>query len=135
MSSKSYDKRELTDIRDRDFIDSYNRILVQLGRSSQFISRRCIIKKVINSAAKSFYVSEREAMRRYSEYKKNGVVHHTRKCCIEKYMIIFGEYEKMLKKYPDYSRTEVMRMVVTSPAPRYFIEERIANEIINRTLR
>lgn len=118
-----------------DLRDAHDNVLQQLGSAARYISRKGLMRRIVNHPAKCFYVTAEEALKKYSKFKNTGELLCRNKECKEKYLEVFARFEKLMQEYYDFRKLDVMHMVVSSPAPKFYIKHETARIILNRNIK
>lgn len=88
--------------------------------------------RAINSPAPSFFASERLA-HRYVVCKEQGLpIPRMLKLNRAKYEEIYSRYQKRRRIYPHLTISDILKKIIHSQAPRFYIEEQCAKLIIKK---
>ena len=111
--------------RDSALYETYKQILYE-GYSG------CIYQKLINSPAPSFFASERLAVTYVYAKELGHPMPKMKKQNREKYEEIYRRYLIKKELRPYLAIRDIIRNIIVSPAPRYYIDERRARQIISK---
>ena len=115
-------KLDFIEERDRDILNTYDKVLKEFGPSAKYISRHEIFIKVANSEAKQFYVSPEEAMRIISRINHGldpGIRNRDRR---QMYFDIHSRYLEIKNQHPSITLKDAIYKIVYSKAPRFYIK-------------
>jgi hypothetical protein len=118
-----------------DLREVHDSVLRQLGDAARYISRKGLMRRIVSHPAKCFYVTAEEALKKYAKYKQTGELRCRNKECREKYLEVFSRFEQKMHEYYDFRKLDVMYMVVSSPAPKFYIKHETARIILNRNIK
>lgn len=114
-----------------DLRNAYNSVVEAAGCNVRFMTKKTIIEKALLLPAKSFYCTYEEGARRIHRIEKYGES-GTKGLNKLKYEALYEVYLQLSGS--DLPVSEIIRIAVDSPAPRFYITNKTAYQILNKNL-
>lgn len=89
---------------------------------------------VAGQAAPQFYITPKQALDQYNQYKRSGKLDTDNPLTAQMYHDIFERYEKLLATNPCDYKYSIMQDVLESPAPSFYIKPSAATAFYYRAM-
>lgn len=123
---------ELSEERDADLLSVYSNMIEKHLRLYGRVNKAFLMKKVVNSTAKRYWVSAERASFVMLKMEKGERVMFLKENKAKMFDALFKEYMKYRKEHPDMSARAITEIVILLPAPCFGLEPRVAEAIINK---
>lgn len=118
--------------RDRDLLRAYERVIKSYGKDAPYISRKEIMKRVVESGAERYYVTYEEAFRNVRRIMNGKSLKCKNRRKRFMYMSLYDAVKRYSELYPDLSFGRVlMRVLSEEKAPCFFISQERASLLLN----
>ena len=126
---KMYFRKEF----ERDFLKVYERVVKERGRAALFMSPRELVAQAVHSEAPRFYITYEMARRNVSALLRGQPVDCHNKLKMLMYADIARltiDYQRRHKRYADDFNASLMAVLSEYPAPRFYITEKSAYNML-----
>ena len=118
---------------ERDLLAAYDRLIRECGVKSLLISPRDLVAQVVHSPAPKFYITYEMARRNVSALLRGRLPDCHNKLKRQMYADIARltiDYQRRHKRYADDFNGALMAVLSEYPAPRFYISERSAYNML-----
>ncbi|MBQ5750956.1 MAG: hypothetical protein IIV86_06485 [Bacteroidaceae bacterium] len=118
---------------ERDFLKAYEQVVKDCGREALYMSPLELVAKAVNSPAPKFYITYEMARRNVSALLRGLPTDCNNRLKMQMYADIARltiDYQRRHKRYADDFNGALMAVLSEYPAPRFYISEKSAYNML-----